>query len=124
MCFVLLHFSVVTTASQQSFNSQINSTSKPISVAAPTTTATPVESTKHSVRPHQILSRETSFVSKPPINVSEEKKDEQQSATNATAIATVKIAPQSSETVGPSPITTAITTASTVTITSKSINCY
>lgn len=100
----------------------MNSTCKAPTVAVTTTTPTTVsDSTKHSAtRPHQILSRETSFVSKPTINVVEEKKDESQMSINSTAaIATVQVQPQPVQIAVPSAITTTVASVSTITITSK-----
>lgn len=89
-------FSVATTTTPQSFGSQINSTSKTSTVAVTTVYEATVDSTKHSARPHQIISRETLFVSKPTISVSEEKKGEPQlSASNSTTIETVQVTTQS-----------------------------
>lgn len=103
---------VVATTSQCS--SQINSTSKTSTVALTATTATTVDSTKHSARPHQILSRETSFISKPTISASEEREEPQLPAVSTT-VATVQV-PQSPQTAVP----VMISSASTVTVTSKS----
>lgn len=50
----------------------MNSTNK-ATTATVAVSSTPVETAKNSVRTHQILSRETSFISKP---VSTEEKDE------------------------------------------------
>lgn len=104
------------TTTSQSFSSQINSTSKTSTVATIAATATTVDSTKHSARPHQILSRETSFISKPTISASEEKEEPQFSAVSTT-MTTAQVTPLPQISV-PAAITTG-TSTSTVTITSK-----
>lgn len=77
-----------------------------------TVVATTVDTSKNSVRTHQILSRETSFVSKP---VSTEEKDETTAALPAVATPQVTVAPQ----ITVPTIATTATAATTVTITSK-----
>lgn len=105
---------MIATTTSQSCSLQVNSTSKTSSGATITATATTVDSTKHSARSHQILSRETSFISKPTISTSEEK-EESQLPIISTTIATAQVtkSPQTS-------VPVAITSASIVTVTSKS----
>lgn len=95
-----------TTTTSQSFSAQINSTSKTnAAVVAPS--VTPVEAPKNSVRPHQILSRETSFISKP---ITEAEKDDA-STIPQPVVATVQVTTPPQITV-PTIITTNATNAS------------
>lgn len=78
-----------------------------------TAVVTTVDSSKNTTRPHQILSRETSFISKP---VSTEEKHETTTTVPST-ITTVQVTttPQ----IMNSPVTATSTIASSVSITSK-----
>lgn len=114
MIFKLIENSFVTatTTTSQSFNAQMNSTNKttPVTVAV---SSAPIETTKNSIRPHQILSRETSFISKP---VSTEEKDEPTTIPSP-IITTVQVTTAPQITIPT--VTTTGTPPSTVTITSK-----
>lgn len=70
----------VTTVTSQTFCTQINNTNKTMAGSVAVTT---VDSAKSTTRPHQILSRETSFISKP---VSVDEKDETLTSATVTAI--------------------------------------
>lgn len=108
---------MATTTSQSFSSTQINSTSKTSTVATIAATATTVDSTKLIVRPHQILSRETSFISKPATISASEEKDEPQLSVVLTTIATAQAtqAPQ----ISVSATNSTGTSTTTVTITSK-----
>lgn len=105
-----------TTTTVQSFNAQINNTCKAstVSVTSNSITTPIVESPKNSVRAHQILSRETSFISKPITN--EEKDDSSNIPSPIVTTVQVNTPPQ----ITIPTITTTNAAASTVTITSKS----
>lgn len=118
--FLFCTFRLVNTTTSQSFSTQINSTTKMSTTIA---TATTVDPTKHSARPHQILSRETSFISKPTISASDEK-DESQLSTVSTTVSSGAVPTAKTHQISvPAAISTGIST-STVTITSKSFVLY
>lgn len=103
-------FNAATTTTAQSFTGQLNSSSKTGTTA--TIVATTVDTSKNSVRPHQILSRETSFISKP--TTTEEKDETNTVVVPIVTTPQVSVAPQITVPI----ISTAATVASTVTITS------
>lgn len=96
---------IAPTTSSQSFSTQLNS-----AIKATTATSVPVtvDSARATARPHQILSRETSFISKPVAG--SEEKDE--NTPNVSLTVTTATTPQMT-------MVTTTTSASTVTITSK-----
>lgn len=90
----------------------MNSANKTAATVA-VSSAPPVETSKNSVRTHQILSRETSFISKP---VSSEEKDEP-TAIPSPIVTTVQVTTPPQITIPT--VTTTGAPASTVTITSE-----